>query len=586
MPSIELARSLSEVIRGASGPPGPMGPQGIPGPPGVGLPGPTGPQGVPGSVGAAINVSDLGDPATVTDWGPLINTAMAAGAKRFLFPHRGIASARTRYPFSTPIDLRGKYGIIFQGEAGLTHTTSATASGPATSLLWKGGAGSAPATAPALNFGGTAGQGTDGFVMMDLGLNYDSQVFDGWLLNTAGAGGQQSGSCVFIRCHFGGDPQVSPVPRTAFCLLGLRSAVGWLFDRCSSGGAVWGVRGFDTDTNSNPDDVTFRKCSIGSCSAAAIGNVGSNWLIEDCVFAYGGFGGTFMPSAIYGDHTSAPGPVESQLTLRNNKHWDFVDRTQIPIRQRPYDSWNLTIEDEWFYTHSGKHVVLDGAGSVRIKNMRIGRSLRDDVFDPVIDLGNFAATPSGAKDLVVIRDCAWVAANNPATAITNLAGHKQLVIQHNNTPTIGAMVSRGSKERLYYNGNAAGIAYPAMAAHAGATFFSGGIGGTDLAGIIQIAPSGGTLAAGLVGDVTFAHPTYTDPVALGNKSGGSNLRISVPHVIFSPCEVTGLCDADAFYLYQPTPVVTNGTDTGFTIRLKTAMPNGSKLTFAYRVIHY
>lgn len=85
--------------------------------------------------GIGVYVPSLSaDPAAVADWGPLINAAIAGGAKSLIFPEGD-------YPYSTPIPINGQSSmIVFEGERGRGWYAGDPKDRRGARLVWKGGA--------------------------------------------------------------------------------------------------------------------------------------------------------------------------------------------------------------------------------------------------------------------------------------------------------------------------------------------------------------------------------------------------------------------------------------------------------------
>jgi hypothetical protein len=398
--------------------------------------------GATGAAGTSLmqNVRDLsGTPDAVTDWGAIINTAIAAGTKAFFFPHKVGTTTPTSYPVTTTIDLDRQSGISFIGEAGWGgHATGTTGGDRMVKLIWKGGAG----TGQLLRF-----DNTDAFTASNMSLCYDNVAYNGTLIKLFNTHGNNSGDALFDRCFIGATG--STMVNAAF-LVDLNSiAVGFKFQYCLFQGANYHIKGKATDTNGNCDDDSFLYCLFTSATTAFFCNMGNFMVVEGCVFAFGGAGGTRSQSVIDSDHSAVA--ISSHFSFQKNRMWDPLDAAHVYFEQRVKNPWSATFADNWFYQFDGKHWNLNGPGKVVIENNNIDRLFNGvTTATPVIDAGSSATALKTA--LVIRNNHLGVIDSTKWTWITNLTGHGLVVVDNNETSTVQAsrQITKFSHEYVAY----------------------------------------------------------------------------------------------------------------------------------------
>lgn len=462
--------------------------------------------------GIGINVLSLSsDPSSVTDWGTILNAAVAAGVKHFWFP-AGI------YPFTTPLNLNDSRMVTFQGEGGgVWFGDNRALDMCPSSLIYKGSGAAAAISA----------RTSSGLTVRDMGVYYDNSAgsFTGSLIDLAGT----SATSLFERCYLGSKYASETVcPQTALCIIDWDNAIVSTLRDCTVGGAQWSIFGVRT-AFSNANRIL--NCVLHSGSLGLIGNIGQQWTIESCTFEVGNNSGPVIDSAAHADYTSI-------FTLLNCWGGDG----EVRFRQRTWNSWATSFIGNYVTSPTGPLFVLEGGGDLKIVN---NQAISANTNGPVIDLGDTTAG-AVAFNSVTISGNSWVCTD--PDGVLNREGHRNLHIYGNGrgsgTPELRTF---SGHERLGYPDRwvtptvAAG---PALGTGGTATLADGS---TDVAGQIVLGPGSGS-TAGVVAKVTFGSPM------LSERSAGVAPLIQITPTVYStgalalPYIDSGLFDNTGFWL--------------------------------------
>jgi hypothetical protein len=434
--------------------------------------------------GLGLNALSLSaDPASVTDWGALLNAAVAAGARHLVFPDASADGSGTDYPFTTALNFNGIGQLTLRGENGVVWPGDGRqGQEPRSRLVWKGtGAGVAVDI-----------RSTSGFTLQDLGIYYDNGAYTGRLVG-GGAGVQGPASMVMIRrCHLGSRQLAY---RSAEALVSFDNTIVSSVEDCTLAGAKYGVKGLET---SFMNVCRVRGCTFANQSAAHVVNAGIAWEIDANTFEMSStLGGT--PTVLTSDM-----PMGSQFSFTNNWVGDYA-AAGVPFVCPADCTWYATFRGN-FVQCQGLGWSLLGGGVVTIAD-NPGISCGAGGQGPVIDLGNVAAG-AAAKSGLFVAGNAWVC--TAADAILNRAGHRNLNVFGNGagagTPEARTL---GGHERLGYPDRYAppSVAVGAAAGSGASAALSDG--STDLAGQVVVSVGSGP-SAGVVAKVTFGTPLLSD----------------------------------------------------------------------------
>jgi hypothetical protein len=479
------------------------------------------------------NVRSLtGNPAGVSDWGPVINTAIGDGVKHFFFPEE-------EYVFSTQIDLSGTSGVVFRAESGVVDTVGNVLGGlerMPSYLLWEGTGDTSP-----LDLSDSVG-----FCMDKLGLYYSEATFTGITLSL-------DDSCVeaeITGCDIG---SLDAAETSALANISLYN--NWIntIERCRLRGAQYNILG-DRVGGSFSNAHRINNCRFYSASEAHIGGIGEQWTIHEPVFEMGSEGvGEDTPSII------VPGPHTNALTSRFEitGMWagdaSLTDPWFISDDENP---WHATIQG-FIGAAEGPIFQLEGGGHLEITAIpQMGATATDE---PLIDLGD---TTGDALPFSYFKLRGKV--TNGEEAIINRAGHFNLDIL-TYTPLSYSLSQRdisGHERMLWFDDPS--NPRPAIAAEAG--LGSGGesasIAGQDLAGRITL-QNGGGAAAGKQATITLGTPQIA-------SDGFGSLLVQVFPL-----------DADAATALPYAPLLTANTAT-WELHTKNAI--AAEALFGYRVL--
>lgn len=359
-----------------------------------------GPAGIQGPTGAGALGYDLwgsqANPASVTDWGPLINTAAATHPKINLSAHD--------FPCTTALNFFGISSVVFVGESGFKWIDNhAPPAGQASRLIWKGGAASGPFVKLA---------GADSIQFRDLAIIYDNAAYNGDLIACDSPGAFISASCHFENCYLGSATVASFPLQTARCILRMPESVGFTFFKCSIGGALQGVRGREA-TNDISNDNVFENINTGHIANGHFVNIGENWHLDNVVFEMDFCGAT--SAGIDSDITTT-----SRFWMKDPTWWDSTADTQIAINQKPANTFDMTVHGGSVVGLGGTNFKLLGPGSVRVEDVAFTRGANPGT-PAHIDVGTAGA--GGGKSLIRITGCNHASANDTGLlAITNLDG--------------------------------------------------------------------------------------------------------------------------------------------------------------------
>lgn len=452
-----------------TGQPGPTGATGATGPEGPA--GATGAQGLPGTA-HWVNVLDLhATPASVTDWGALINTAYTNGARHFVFQHLSGG-----YPFTTQLDFEGSQGVVLEGESGRHWIGDAFLGTEVRSqLVWK-------------NTGSTNfinGRGSSGLTLRDLGIYYDSATFSGHLVDLA----LISAMSDIRRCHIGAMNNN---------LVSAASCVNWAdaicanLDGCSLFGADVLVRGNNV-AHSNANRI--HDCVFHKAGTAQIKNIWDQWVIDSCTFEVAD-----SPSVIDG---STGGSFTSSFRFTNNWVGDITGSERNLFKQRSNNTWNAEFSGNTIRQPWGPIFTFAGGGNISIVNNPVLQS--NDGTDAIIDLGD---TGAGATAFNSVNITGNQFVSTATESVLNRAGHANLNIYGNDrgaglleVRTLGGHLRLGFPDRHIDPTAVKGSATP-----------NGSVAlyGSDLGGQINVTAGSGA-SAGESAIVTFGTAMVSSP---------------------------------------------------------------------------
>lgn len=554
----------------------------------------TGPIGIPGAPGytgtvglmPGVDVWTLGGdtPEDVTDWGAIINAAIADGARLLFFRAED-------FPITTMIDAEGvgvadDTGLTFQGQAGWNWAF--LGSSPSR-LIWKGtGSGRAFDFRSCMNP-----------VFRDLGIHYDDDGYTGDFMDFGyggtGAGlGVVGGAGIIMErvtvSALDSADAATIFPETnlnARCLLRLDKVVTAKFADVTLAGAQSLVRGPEATGAYASNQIVFRDCQFVSFEDAAVMNPGLDWEFDHCCWEFTFSGATARGIGADVDRDSGNPSV---FTVNNKStFWDFAEEGQKSIVQ-PLDSyWDMTVDDANFHgAHDEHDVDMRGGGTFSVENCEFQAS----VNGPPINAGDVSDDVGARKDRVTIRNIGLGATSvsGDDAVVSNLAGHKQVnidLIGRGGNSTFDPQIRTiGGYERLIGKGHGKQPDYTNFAIHGGYSAPSPFIidfDGTDMAGVLRLSTAAGAAPAGVALDFTFEVPMLA--------AYRTATRHTYPLVELFPLAIdTASPDADALIAAGPYPVLPNsGTDpmtatTGFSIAFANELASGNAVALGFRVL--
>jgi hypothetical protein len=479
------------------------------------------------------------NPRLVSDWGPILNTAIAGGTRCFSYgPYD--------YPFSTAITAIDKSDMHWYGSGGTSMTWTGTGSGYAIDMS-------------------SSGVGTSGGQhITDIFFKYSSNTFTGILLNLT------NGFYVKLEgCSFG-STNYSTV-KSAKAAVSLNNMNTILLERCNFAQTFTSaVRGEESGSGFC-NVVHFTECTF---YARAITNLGADWVLDHCVFEGPALaaGDSFITTDL------AAGDNAIDLTLRNCDYWDLAGGTQkivyFPVHAPLSDMVAFTAlncNDHAAAGQLAKLYDLQCRGSVQI----VGGSTSS-----IVDFGD--ATIGGANSVKKYQ--ILMSGFGAATCTGLFTGHDEVnVIGPNWGGTIGQSNLGTITAEREYTTNVSSAQQPTLAVHAGATGISiwGNPPGTDLAGIVTVRnTTGAPSSIGPIADITFKQP----PAA---RTSAANF----PAIQITPISPISGAGSGEFGDYGAAAVATgpyawwNQTNglTKFSIAITTALPAATTACYAYRV---
>lgn len=464
------------------------------------------------------------NPASVTDWGPVVNAAIAGGTRLFVVTDHA-------FPFSTPVAADGTVGVSFRGSGGMVwpgdQFVSALAGGY---LLWKGAGSGAAITAT----------DSTGFTLKDTAVYYDNPGFTGTLVKLSAAG-HNTQKALIENTVIRSTPASGL--RTARAALSLDQTIVSVVNNCVLGYAQYGITGVES-TFANA--IRVLRNTFDHVTAAAIGNTGDQWLIDGNTFEMSGATGPAVIGCI--------GSMGGNFVFSNNWVGDY-DHAGVPFAQGAGNLWDAAF--------TGNSITVFGTGLI----WQFGGPGRFTVA------GNPNLVNGGGAilDLVnanTVKELVWFgntsAGGSVNEAVLNRDGHRLHLIGADASAIMG--VHEIVRDRLAYPPRV-----PTPSASAGAALGAGGsvtVWGSDAGG--QLGISGGTsgLAAGTVLDFAFGTPKQ----AINGSPAGSGGHAMV---FLQPYLVTGALDHGLY--------VSAVSDTGFQLAVKSALNPGENVYVFYRV---
>jgi hypothetical protein len=410
-----------------------------------------------------------GNPEAVTDWGAIINTAMAAGERQFFFP-------AGEYPFTTQITTTGYASVRFEGEGGrVDHYGNVMGLERMPSyLLWKGD----DSTSAIL------GDGSVGFVAKHMGIYYDDSDFDGVLIDWD----DECPQCILDSCDIGSlDDELT----SALALVQLENSWNSTIQNCNLRGAQWAIMGDPTGGNF-ADSLRILNNFFANCSEAYIGAISAKTV--------GGGPNWETPRVIDMPDTVSPN-LTSYFTFTDNTVLDDDDTAEPWFRQKANNNWYATFSGNTISRASDNGVFeLLGGGVINIvNNPNLGTCQTSAGW--IVDLGDVTGT--AVEKSVTIKGNHW---SSQAEAVINQEGHRFLDIQSENQDTYSLDVHTVTGHEKMARYNDASEPYPTITPEA--NLGSGGsatITGSDTAGFIQLTHGSGG-SAGLQATITLGTP--------------------------------------------------------------------------------
>jgi hypothetical protein len=565
------------------------------------LPGPTGPTGPAGVAGLSVqgvSLHELADPNTTSDWGPIINTAFANGARTFIVPQD------RAYTFSTPLNFAGagdstKGAPRFVGTRGYSWLYSSPNAewGNISRLVWTGGAGSGT-----VNDDGTRSvinaRGNDGLIFENMGVFYNNAAFNGILVDLRARGNYYLGGpdssapfiwssrALFDKCQVG---SLTPADMSADCLFHVNGHVNGIFRDSTFRGAQHCFRG---QYNMNADNLIFENLLLTSFNQSFVINPGRYWLFRDNYPLPGGTPDFWHVNSEDIVGATAGGGMGtslwSEFEWNNISHWDPTTFQKI-MKQGINHVWNFKVRGGFTWTGNILDPALPtefqllGGGSVDIENFNFGRGYRAEIERAYIDLGDVDANTLSRKRKVRIVNCGMSTPNSGSDGqIIHKKGHQNVEIRGNgaggdsSTPSVSVIDTDG-----YERGGPQGYttARLQVANHAGQSCIELGSSGNYRFGFISFtSPVGGTVA-GLLLDITFNHILYPAYRTFDTSN-------QIPHLSLTPMDAPGnlaeeagrkLAAAGLYYRTSP------NQQSSFQIGTNLALPGAVHYCIAYRM---
>jgi hypothetical protein len=420
-------------------------------------------------------------PRLVTDWGPILNTAIGAGSRHFVF-------GSFDYPFTTQISFGAVFGVCFEGSASGGYAAGQAAQ---TRLIW-GGGGSGVALD---TYGSTFP------VFRDMIIKYSSASFTGSLMS-GGTFGH-----VIERCVLG---DATNGPHTADCLLNLTNTNTFI---CRDTDILndythTAVRGSSNPSGGNFSNVVkFEDCTF---HRVAIIDPSNDWVLNQCVFEL-----TQMAANESCITNSGPIIQWPQLTLRDCAYWDQGANAAT----NRIVKFTNAIPCVFSVYSCNDHTT----GLAKLYDLQCGNQFSTVTIiggnaNSSINLGD-GTTLAQRKDAIVVHG---VYLANAAQLDNSLTGHGNVSIQGNvQGDNIYPRDGFQSIKTEIINANA----FPTVAIHAGATNVTvEGSEGCDAMGNVGLlnVSGAGVVPAGLLADVTFR-----DPVTFPGRSVAASATVVV-----------------------------------------------------------
>lgn len=498
-------------------------------------------------------VSGTNDTAAIQS---AINAAAAVRGAVFFPP--GI------YIHNSPLSLEGLHGVTLIGASGAIPWLFSPDIDRMGSLLVYKGTGTPP---------GWNCDSAIGIHARDLEFSYDSPSFTGPFFRLNKSGQEPASTFNFERCRFSSwtNDLVS-----AKCLVSLQFAISISFRRCAFYGAQWLIRGFETTNGLGeaPNSITIDDCLLQGAEIGFIANIGDWWTIKDSTLEAFPIPGIGVPQYLLGGDVTG---IVSTFSYHNNQHWDCNDTGCIIMKQPAGNTWIATFRENFFdgSFFDTVHFDLQGPGAITIEGNRFLQVLNGTTMPTLINLGD----PSTAKKTRVrIAGNSWTTgSNNCPDLVSNILGHENVEIVNNDPNGWGREITTVSgHERLGYVGGAAQF-QPTIAAHSGQTLGTLDLHGTDVAGYFLVQAGGSNSIPGLLVDITFAKAFISHPETVNDNNH------KIPSVLLTPLETDSGGGAASVNCgaYVRTFF---GDRTKFSVGTTNAVPAGTVIQFAYRVI--
>jgi hypothetical protein len=431
-----------------------------------------------------------GNPEAVTDWGAIINTALAAGQRQFFFP-------AGEYPFSTQIATNGRASVVFQGEGGrVDHYGNVQGIERMQSyLLWDG----ADATSPIAN------AASIGFTMRNLGVYYENDTFSGTLIDWD----SNSVHGMIDSCDLGSLDQEFT---SAHAIITYTDSWNCTIQNSNLHGADWAILGGAANFSDSLRVLNnyFSKCAIAYIGAIS-GSGSTEWSIDHNTFGMG------EASPSEGDPWATPRVIDlpASVTDPQYSYFSFTNNTVLDDTQNDEAWFRQMANNYWYATFSGNAILrnhdegvfdLQGGGIINIVN---NPTLGVNTGGFVVDLGD--VTGDAEPKSFTFRGNYFTADDE---AILNRDGHLYLDIQVESQTGYSLDVrTLGGHERIARYADAS-EPRPTIAAEA--ALGSGPatqILGNDLAGYVQFSNGSGATGGEQV-TITLGTPQTSTPDTL------------------------------------------------------------------------
>jgi len=350
-----------------------------------------------GGGGVFTSVDSLSDdPRAVTDWGPILNTAIAAGTRHFIF-------GPFNYPYSTTLSCLHD-GIFFEGAAGYNWYPPLTGTGY-TRLLWEGVGNTIAMTLNSNN----DNLSYYGFVATDIAWIYTSDSYTGTMIDA-----RRAVKASFIRCHFSYRLSTVEMITAATRCFDLGRAIAIVFESCGWQGFHTYILGFSgTGVETWANTARFQDCLFQGICDYSVVNPGNSWVFDGCIFE-SSTGDIGVDAHI---KISAECIFETVVTLRDCTHWDADDVGMKWIEQDSGIAAYILLENCEEHT-SGLTKSLDfqGKGTITI----IG-----GLYGAVIDWGD-GSNVNHRKAAISAHGATWGPANlnrDSGHTVVNFAGN-------------------------------------------------------------------------------------------------------------------------------------------------------------------